>query len=386
MTTMAKQDYYETLGIDREADGAAIKKAYRKLAMQYHPDRNQGDKQAEQKFKEISEAYEVLKDDQKRAAYDRFGHSAFEQGHGAGAGAGAGFGSFADIFEEMFSDLGGGFPGGAGGRGGSSTQRGSDLRYNLEISLEEAFNGKQTKIRVPSWDSCESCDGTGAEAGTKPEVCGTCNGRGRVRAQQGFFTIERTCHTCGGTGQIIADPCRVCGGSGRVRKEKTLSVNIPAGVEDGTRIRLSGEGEAGMRGGPSGDLYVFLTLKEHTIFERHGADLYCQVPVAMTTAALGGQIEVPNIEGGRNRVSVPAGTQSGHKMRLKGKGMSVLRSSMRGDMYIDVQVETPVHLNDKQKDLLKQFDDLSSKKRAKHSPKSESFFTKVKEFFEDLKD
>ncbi len=373
---MSKRDYYETLGIERTADQQTIKSAYRKLAMENHPDRNPDNPEAEARFKEVSEAYEVLKDGDKRAAYDRYGHAAFEQGGGAGGG-GFGGANFTDIFEEMFGDF--------GMRGGGRRQsgRGADMRFNLDITLEDAFNGTQATIEVPGWQSCAACGGNGAEPGSSPETCPTCNGAGRVRAQQGFFTIERTCPTCGGQGQIIRNPCQACGGSGRTRKDKTLQVNIPAGVEDGTRIRLANEGEAGTRGGPAGDLYVFLSVAEHRFFERHGADLYCQVPVPMVTAALGGEIEVPTVEGGRSRVKIPAGTQSGHKMRLRGKGMSVLRSTMRGDMYVDILVETPVNLTKKQKDLLTQFAEEGGD-GAKHSPQSEGFFAKVREFFEDL--
>ncbi|MFT5539890.1 MAG: molecular chaperone DnaJ, partial [Alphaproteobacteria bacterium] len=320
---MAKQDFYETLGVDRSADAAALKKAYRTLAMKYHPDRNAGDKDAEQKFKEIGEAYDVLKDEEKRAAYDRFGHAAFD---GAAAGApsggegGFGFGGgFADIFDEMFGD----FPGRRGGGGGGASQtRGADLRYNMDITLEEAFAGKQATVRVPTAAPCDTCSGTGAAKGSKPTTCSTCKGHGRVRAQQGFFTIERTCVSCQGQGQVIDKPCTTCRGAGRVNKEKTLAVSIPAGVEDGTRIRLTGEGEAGLRSGPAGDLYIFLTVKPHKYFQRDGSNIYMRVPIAMTKASLGGVIEVPTVEGGRARVTVPEGTQSGHQFRLKGKGMS----------------------------------------------------------------
>jgi molecular chaperone DnaJ len=319
---MAKQDFYELLGVQRGASAADIKKAYRKLAMQHHPDRNPGDKAAEHKFKELSEAYEILKDDQKRAAYDRFGHAAFENaGGGPGAGPFGGFGGaggFADIFDEMFGEFMGGQRSGAQGRG-------SDLRYNLEISLEEAFKGKQTSVRVPTLAPCEGCKGSGAEAGSKPVTCPTCKGSGRVRAQQGFFTIERTCASCQGAGRVIERPCKICGGQGRVRKEKTLAVNIPPGVEDGTRIRLAGEGESGMRGAAPGDLYIFLSLAPHRIFQRDGANIHCRVPIAMATAALGGALEVPVIDGGRAKITVPPGTQTGHQFRLRGKGMSVLR-------------------------------------------------------------
>lgn len=380
---MAKQDFYETLGVDRSADAAALKKAYRTLAMKYHPDRNAGDKDAEQKFKEIGEAYDVLKDEEKRAAYDRFGHAAFD---GAAAGApsggegGFGFGGgFADIFDEMFGD----FPGRRGGGGGGASQtRGADLRYNMDITLEEAFAGKQATVRVPTAAPCDTCSGTGAAKGSKPTTCSTCKGHGRVRAQQGFFTIERTCVSCQGQGQVIDKPCTTCRGAGRVNKEKTLAVSIPAGVEDGTRIRLTGEGEAGLRSGPAGDLYIFLTVKPHKYFQRDGSNIYMRVPIAMTKASLGGVIEVPTVEGGRARVTVPEGTQSGHQFRLKGKGMSVMRATSRGDMYIRVQVETPVKLTKRQKELLKKFDDESSPART--SPESEGFFAKFKEAWDDL--
>ncbi len=384
---MDKQDYYETLGVDRSAEAAELKSAYRKLAMKFHPDRNAGDKTAEQKFKEINEAYAVLSDDEKRAAYDRFGHAAFDgTGGGPGAGAGAadfgfnfGGGGFADIFDEMFGDFTG-----ARTRGGGAQQnmRGSDLRYNMEITLEEAFKGKQATIRVPSASSCESCSGTGAAKGSNPTTCPTCQGRGRVRAQQGFFTIERTCTSCQGQGQVIDNPCLDCHGSGRVSKEKTLSVTIPAGVEDGTRIRLSGEGEAGMRGGGTGDLYIFLTIAPHRYFQRDGANIYMRVPIPMTKAALGGTVEVPTVDGGRARVTIPEGTQSGHQFRLRGKGMSVMRSTQRGDMYIRATVETPVKLSKRQKELLKEFD--AESKPGKTSPESEGFFSKVKEAWDDL--
>ena len=375
-----KADCYETLGVQKGANADEIKKAYRKLAMQFHPDRNPGDKSAEQKFKDVNHAYDILKDDQKRAAYDRFGHAAFENG-GGGPGAGAGFGggfgaNFSDIFDEMFGDM-------MGRRGGNAQQRGSDLRYNLEITLEDSFKGSQATIRVPTWGACEPCNGSGAAGGSAPVTCPTCGGAGRVRAQQGFFTIERTCASCGGAGRVIKDPCRNFGGSGRVRREKTLQVNIPAGVEDGTRIRLSGEGEMGLRGAPPGDLYVFLSVKPHRFFQRDGADLQCRVPITMPTAALGGSIEVPTIEGSRSRVTIPAGTQSGQQFRLRGKGMTVLRSAARGDLYIEVSVETPVNLSKRQKELLQEFDKLGSKSSGTH-PQSEGFFAKVKELWEDL--
>jgi molecular chaperone DnaJ len=384
---MAKQDYYDVLGVARNANGDDVKKAYRKLAMQYHPDRNQGDAAAEHKFKEINEAYDVLKDEQKRAAYDQFGHAAFEN---AGAGAGGfgrgGFGGagFADIFDEMFGD----FMGGRQRSGGRA--RGADLRYNLEISLEDAFKGRETRVRVPSSVKCDDCNGSGAAKGTHPSTCLTCQGHGKVRASQGFFTIERTCPTCGGTGHTIDTPCGACNGAGAVRKEKTLAVNIPAGVEDGMRIRLTGEGEAGTRGAPSGDLYIFIAVGAHPLFRRDGANIHCQVPIPMTTAALGGAIEVPSIDGGRAKVTIPAGAQSGHRLRLRGKGMTVLNTKNRGDMFIDVRVETPVNLTKEQQAKLREFDALLRKGNKggekSTSPESEGFFAKAKELWEDLTD
>lgn len=389
---MAKRDFYQVLGVAKGASADELKKAYRKLAMQYHPDKNAGNKDAEAKFKEINEAYDVLKDDQKRAAYDRFGHGAFEGGgFGAGAGRGAGGfqggfagGNFSDIFEEMFGDFMGGQARGRSGGGADGARRGADLSYELDITLEDAFKGKETPIKVASWQGCQVCNGSGAEKGTKAETCATCKGAGRVRAQQGFFTVERTCTSCGGVGQTIKTPCGNCSGSGRVRKERTLNVAIPAGVEDGTRIRLSGEGEAGLRGGPAGDLYVFLSIKPHPFFQREASNLYCRVPVTMTAAALGGAVEVPTVEGKRIKVSIPAGTQTGTQFRLKGKGMSVLRSTARGDMFVEVAVETPVNLSKRQKDLLQEF--AGDTPAAKNSPQSSGFFDKVKDLWEDLKD
>ncbi|MCC7260438.1 MAG: molecular chaperone DnaJ [Alphaproteobacteria bacterium] len=380
---MSKKDYYEVLGVQRGADEAELKKAYRALAMKYHPDRNPDDKEAEQKFKEISEAYDVLKDQQKRAAYDHYGHQAFEGGMGGGGAGGFEFrGNFSDIFDDLFGDfMGGG--GGARGRGRGGAGRGSDLRYNLEISLEEAFRGKQENVTLATAVNCEVCLGTGAGKDTKPEECPTCHGAGKVRSQQGFFTMERACASCQGRGQIIKDPCRKCGGSGRIRKQKTLAVTIPAGVEEGTRIRLAGEGEAGSMNGPAGDLYIFLSVQSHPLFRRDGADIHCHVPIRMTTAALGGSIEVPTIDGTRTKLSIPAGTQTGNRFRLKGKGMSVIRSTMRGDMYVHATVETPVHLSKEQKDLLKQLDKTLSEKT---SPESEGFFSKVKEIWDDLRE
>ncbi|ABC24348.1 Heat shock protein DnaJ [Rhodospirillum rubrum ATCC 11170] len=376
---MTKRDFYEVLGVSKGASNDEIKKSYRTLAMRYHPDRNPNDAEAEANFREVNTAYEVLKDEQKRAAYDRFGHAAFEQA-GAGRGAGDfGFGAgFADIFDEMFGEFMGG-----GRRGGSTAMRGADLRYNMEISLEEAFAGKKTTVHVPTSVSCESCRGSGSKGGAAPDGCPTCHGSGRVRAQQGFFTIERTCPTCHGQGKVIRDPCPDCAGSGRQRREKTLEVTIPAGVEEGTRIRLAGEGEAGLRGAPSGDLYIFLTIAPHRIFLRDGANIACKVPIPMTTAALGGTIEVPTIDGGRAAVTIPQGTQTGNQFRLRSKGMSVLRSASRGDMFVHAVVETPVNLTKRQEELLREFEEAGDKDTA-HSPESSSFFKKVKEFWEDI--
>jgi molecular chaperone DnaJ len=375
---MAKRCYYETLGVARAADEAQLKSAYRKLAMQFHPDRNNGDREAEVRFKEISEAYDVLKDGQKRAAYDRFGHAAFENGMGNGAhpGFGSDFAStFADIFEGVF-----GMGGARGGRS-SGRERGADLRYNLDITLEEAFVGKTANIQIPTAVTCEVCSGSGAKPGTKPTTCLTCGGVGRLRHVQGFFTMERTCHTCQGRGQVIDTPCTACGGGGRVTRERTLAVNIPPGVEDGTRIRLAGEGEAGVRGGPPGDLYIFLSIEPHAFFQRDGADLHCRVPISLVSAALGGNFEVPTIDGGKTRVKVPEGTQSGRRFRLQGKGMPVLRSRQLGDMYVQVVVETPQNLSKRQKELLQEFEKLSSKET---HPESSGFFSRVKEFFDGL--
>ncbi|CAK0742492.1 chaperone protein DnaJ [uncultured Gammaproteobacteria bacterium] len=384
---MAKHDYYELLGCLKTASAEELKKAYRKQAMKFHPDRNPGNKEAETKFKEISEAYEVLRDEQKRAAYDRYGHAAFEQGGPGRSGAqgGPGFdfnfgggGGFADIFDEMFGEFMG------GRRQGAATGRGNDLRYNLEITLEDAFKGSQTSVKVPTSVVCESCKGSGAEGGAQPVTCPTCAGHGKVRAQQGFFTIERSCPTCHGAGRVIKDPCRTCGGAGRQRREKTLQVNIPAGVEDGTRVRLNNEGEAGLRGAQPGDLYIFLTIAPHRFFQRDGANLHCRVPIPMTTAALGGIIEVPTIDGGRNKITVPPGTQTGHQFRLKAKGMSVLRSLVRGDMYVLAVIETPVNLSKRQQELLHEFEKAGDK--GSTHPESEGFFAKVKELWADLKE
>ncbi|MCA0042095.1 molecular chaperone DnaJ [Celeribacter litoreus] len=384
---MAKRDYYEVLGVSKGADAGELKKAYRKKAMEFHPDRNKDNPEAEAKFKEVNEAYDALKDPDKKAAYDRFGHAAFEQG-GMGGRPGGGFGGqgqgdFASAFSDVFDDLFGDFMGGQRGGGGRSrAQRGSDLRYDLRVTLEEAFTGVQKTINVPTSVACGSCSGTGAANGAEPQTCPSCSGMGKVRAQQGFFTVERTCPACGGLGQTIKDPCPDCRGAGRVEKDRSLSVNIPAGVETGTRIRLAGEGEAGLRGGPTGDLYIFIDVRPHQIFERDGVHLHCSVPVSMTSAALGGDIEVPTIDGGRSRVKIPAGSQSGRQMRLRGKGMPALRGGGQGDMFIELSVETPVNLTAKQKELLEEFEKLGEDH---NNPESSSFFKKVKNFWDGMK-
>ncbi|MBE7182983.1 MAG: molecular chaperone DnaJ [Methylobacterium mesophilicum] len=372
-----KADFYETLGVQKGADEKELKSAFRKLAMQFHPDKNPGDKACEHRFKEINEAYECLKDPQKRAAYDRFGHAAFEQG-GMGGGAGFAAGGFADIFEDIFGDMMGG---GRRQRSSNGRERGADLRYNMEISLEEAYGGKTAQIRVPSSITCDECKGTGAKPGTQPVTCSLCSGNGRVRAAQGFFSVERTCPQCGGRGVTVKDPCPKCAGQGRVHEERQLSVNIPAGIEDGTRIRLAGEGEAGARGGPSGDLYIFLAIKPHEFFARDGADLYCKVPISMTTAALGGDFEVASLDGVASKVKVPEGTQHGRQFRLKGKGMPVLRQPVVGDLYIQTVVETPQKLTKRQRELLEEFQEISSQE---NSPESAGFFSRMKGFFESL--
>ena len=382
---MSKKDYYDILGVPRTASADELKKAYRKLAMQYHPDKIQGSAEAEKKFKEISAAYDILKDEQKRAAYDQMGHAAFESGGdggGGGYGPAGGFDFSASGFGSMFDDVFSEFMG-----GGRQQQRGpqtvshqgADLRYNMEISLEDAFKGLKKNIKISTHAECKSCHGSGAAEGSKPETCPTCHGHGTVRARQGFFTIERACSQCHGMGQIIKNPCKTCSGSGRTRKEKTLAVTIPAGIEEGARIRLTGEGEAGLRGGPAGDLYIFIHVKPHKFFHREGSNIYCQVPIPITTAALGDEIEVPAIDGHAARVKIPAGTQSGKQFRLKGKGMSILRSSSRGDMYIEVSVETPVNLNKRQKELLEEFAGLEKKSHS--SPLSEGFFAKLKDLW-----
>ncbi|MFS8036031.1 molecular chaperone DnaJ [Xanthobacter sp. AM11] len=372
---MAKRDYYETLGCDRGADETVLKASYRKLAMKWHPDRNQGNGEAEVMFKEVNEAYEVLKDPQKRAAYDRFGHAAFENGGAGGPGFGNDFASsFADIFDDLF----GGTMGRGRGGGGQQRGRGADLRYNMEITLEEAFTGKTAQIKIPTSVSCEACNGSGAKPGTSPKTCRTCGGAGKIRHAQGFFTLERTCPACQGRGSVIEDPCGACGGAGRVMRERTLSVQIPPGVEDGTRIRLGGEGEAGVRGGPAGDLYIFLSIEPHPFFQREGADLYCRAPISMVTAALGGTVEVPTIDGDKTKVKIPEGTQSQKRFRLSGKGMPILRARNHGDMYVQVVVETPQKLTKRQRELLAEFDKESS---GETHPESAGFFSKVKEFF-----
>lgn len=384
---MAKRDYYDVLGVEKGATEAEIKKGFRKKAMELHPDRNRHDPKSESRFKEVNEAYDVLKDAQKKAAYDRFGHAAFENGHGASAGTGGfrgGGPDFASAFSDVFDDLFGDFMGGGqrGGRGGGQQRaaRGSDLRYNLRMTLEEAYRGKQATITVPSSAPCDVCNGTGAQGGAEPSTCPTCSGHGKVRAQQGFFTVERTCPTCGGRGQIIKNPCTSCAGAGRVRRDRTLNVNIPVGVETGTRIRLAGEGEAGLRGGPPGDLYIFVEVEAHAIFERDNQNLYCRIPVSMTTAALGGEIDAPTLDGGKTRVKVPAGVQSGKQLRLRGKGMPALRGPGAGDLYIELAVETPVNLTSRQRDLLREFEEAGRD----NSPETQDFFSKMKAFWEGM--
>lgn len=383
------RDYYDVLGVAKTASADELKKAYRKLAMEFHPDKNAGNKDAEKKFKEINEAYDVLKDEQKRAAYDRFGASAFQGGGGPGGPGAGGFdfnfsGGFADIFDEMFGEMMGGRGRGGPGGGASASmrQRGADLRMNMQLSLEEAFEGKEAKVNINTFVGCEMCKGSGGAEGSKPKECTTCHGHGKVRAQQGFFTIERTCHTCQGVGKIIENPCRVCEGAGRVRKDKTLSVNIPEGVEDGTRLRVAGEGEVGLRGAPPGDLYIFVHILPHKYFERHGNDIACQVPIPMTTAALGGSIEVPTVEGSRAKLTIPPGTQNGQQFRLKAKGMTSMRGQKRGDMFVEALVEVPVNLSKDQTEMLRTFEKSSDQK--KQSPKSAGFFDKVKELWDDL--
>jgi molecular chaperone DnaJ len=375
---MSKRDYYEVLGLARDAGDKELKSAFRRLAKEHHPDYNQGDAASEARFKEINEAYEVLKDPQKRAAYEQYGHSAFEGGGRGPGGFGPEFASsMEDIFENFFGDFTGGRGGGQRGRPGH--ERGSDLRYNMEITLTDAYNGKTAEIVVPTSMPCETCTGSGAKLGTTPSACSTCGGHGKVRASQGFFTIERTCHACQGRGEVISDPCGDCKGQGRVQRERTLSVNIPAGVEDGTRIRLAGEGEAGLRSGPAGDLYIFLSIQQDAFFQRDGSDVFCRAPISMVKAAVGGHIDVPTLEETVTRVKIPAGTESGKQFRLKGKGMPVLRTKMMGDLYIQVDVETPKNLTKKQRELLEEFEKESKNDT---SPESAGFFAKVKDFFD----
>lgn len=383
---MAKRDYYDVLGVSKGASAEDLKKAYRARAKEFHPDRNSDNPNAEAQFKEVNEAYDVLKDEGKKAAYDRYGHAAFEGGMGGGGRGPAGGGgpdfasAFSDVFEDLFGDFMGGGRGGAG-NARARAQRGSDLRYNLRVSLEEAFSGLHKTISVPTAVGCDVCHGTGAEGGAEPVGCPTCGGIGKVRAQQGFFTVERTCPTCSGAGQIVKNPCRACGGQGRVQKERSLAVNIPAGVETGTRIRLAGEGEAGLRGGPSGDLYIFIEVKDHTLFQRDGVHLFCRVPISIATAALGGEVEVPTIDGGKSRVKVSAGSQTGRQLRLRGKGMPALRGGGSGDMVIELAVETPVNLTARQREILQEFDSLA----ADNNPEGNSFFAKVKGFWDGMK-
>ncbi|WP_298015660.1 molecular chaperone DnaJ [uncultured Castellaniella sp.] len=375
---MAKRDFYEVLGVAKNASDDDIRKAYRKLAMKYHPDRNPDSKEAEDKFKEAKEAYEMLSDAEKRAAYDRFGHAGVDPNAAAGAGMG-GAGGFADAFGDIFGEI---FGGAAGGRrgGGPQVYRGADLKYNLEISLEQAANGFDTEIRIPSWETCDTCHGSGAKPGTTPHTCHTCGGSGAVRMQQGFFSVQQTCPTCHGSGKEIAHPCADCDGVGRIRKNKTLQVKIPAGIDDGMRIRSSGNGEPGVNGGPAGDLFVEIRIKPHGIFQRDGEDLHCELTIPFTKAALGGTLEVPTLAG-RGEITIPEGTQTGKTFRLRGKGIKGIRSSYPGDLYCHVAVETPVRLNDEQKALLRQFEASLTTGGDRHSPKSESWTDKVKNFF-----
>ena len=376
---MAKKDFYEVLGVNRDASEDDIKKAFRKLAMKYHPDRNPDSKESEEKFKEVKEAYEILSDSQKRAAYDQYGHAGVDPQAGMGGG-GAGFGGFADAFSDIFGDIFGGQQGGGGRGGRSNVYRGADLRYNMEITLEEAARGVERQIKIPSHDECGTCHGSGAKPGTEAKTCHTCNGQGQVRVSQGFFSIQQTCPTCHGSGKYIPDPCRTCHGTGRVQTNKTLAVKIPAGVDEGDRIRLSGEGEAGVNGGPHGDLYVVIHIRQHNVFEREGNDLHCEMPISITAAALGGEIEIPTLDG-KARISIPAGTQSGQVFRLRGKGIKGVRSSVHGDLMCHVALETPVNLTGRQKELLREFEEISQGAPDKHNPRAKSFMDKVKDFF-----
>ncbi|WP_430434607.1 molecular chaperone DnaJ [Methyloversatilis sp.] len=375
---MAKKDFYDILGVNRDASDDEIKKAYRKLAMKYHPDRNPDSKEAEDKFKEAKEAYEILSDGQKRAAYDQYGHAGVNPNMGGGAGGGQGFGGFGDAFGDIFGEIFGNQGGRGGGRSG--VYRGADLRYNLEVSLEEAARGTDTRIRIPTMDDCGTCGGTGAKPGTKPVTCTTCNGVGQVRMQQGFFSIQQTCPKCHGTGKMVKDPCNDCHGAGRVKGSKTLQVKIPAGIDEGDRIRLAGEGERGQGGGPAGDLYVQIHIKPHTVFQREGDDLHCEMPIGFATAALGGEIEIPTLDGAA-KIKIPAETQSGKVFRLRGKGIKGVRSSYPGDLMCHVVVETPVNLTARQRELLKEFDDINRSDEASHSPRAKSWMDKMKDFF-----
>jgi molecular chaperone DnaJ len=370
-----KKDLYDILGVNRDASDEDIKKSYRKLAMKFHPDRNPDSKDAEDKFKEAKGAYEVLSDPEKRRAYDAYGHAGINPQMGGGAG-GEGFGGFSEAFGDIFGEI----FGGRGGRGGQQVYRGADLRYNMDITLEQAARGTETKIRIPSLDECETCHGSGAKPGTQPKTCQTCNGQGQVRMQQGFFSIQQTCPTCHGSGKVIPDPCTACSGSGRVKNHKTLSVKIPAGVDDGDRIRLSGEGEAGVNGGPPGDLYVVVQLKPHTVFQRDGADLHCEMPISFSIAALGGEIHIPTLDG-EAKIKIPAETQSGQVFRLRGKGIKPVRQTSAGDLMCHVVVETPVRLTDRQKEILRELEEINSRDGDKHNPRAKSFMDKVKNFF-----
>ncbi|MFO1321683.1 MAG: molecular chaperone DnaJ [Burkholderiales bacterium] len=375
---MAKRDYYEILGLNRDASDEDIKKAYRKLAMKYHPDRNPDSKDAEEKFKEAKEAYEVLSDQQKRAAYDAYGHAGVDNTAAGAGGAGAGFGSFADAFGDIFGEIFGGSQGGGGRR--SNVYRGADLRYNLEVSLEEAARGTETRIRIPTMDECETCHGSGAKPGTQPKTCQTCGGHGQVRMQQGFFSIQQTCPKCHGSGKVVSDPCGACSGVGRIKRQKTLSVKIPSGVDEGDRIRLTGEGEAGVNGGPNGDLYVVIHIREHAVFTRDQNDLHCEMPISFTTAALGGEIEIPTLDGAA-KIRVPAETQSGKVFRLRGKGIKGVRSGTFGDLLCHVVVETPVNLTPRQRELLEELEAINTRDGSSHNPRAKSWMDKVREFF-----
>lgn len=376
---MAKKDFYDILGVQKNATDEELKKAYRKLAMKYHPDRNPGNAEAEAKFKEAKEAYEMLSDAQKRSAYDRYGHAGVDPNMGGGGGfGGGGFSDFSDAFGDIFGDIFGGGRSGGGAR--SNVYRGSDLKYNMDLTLEQAAKGFETQIRVPVWDNCGTCHGTGAKKGTKPETCSTCGGNGAVRMTQGFFSVQQTCPKCHGTGQVVANPCGDCEGVGKKKTTKTLEVRIPAGIDDGMRIRLSGKGEPGTNGGPPGDLYVEVHLKEHAVFQREGDDLHCEMPVSFARAALGGSIEVPTL-GGKASFDIPEGTQTGKTFRLRGKGIKGVRSNYAGDLFCHIVVETPVRLSDKQKELLREFEDSCTADGDKHSPRAKSWMDKVKDFF-----